>query len=228
MISRTTCECCRNTLHLVWYITNTFCLRYITNTFCLRYITNTFCLRYITNTFCLRYLIWTCYEYIRLMYILRVHFVWDILRIHFVWDTTRIHFVWHIWYRHSTNTFCLMYITNTLCLRYVRNIFCLTYILRMHFVWCILRIHCTCCIPQKPHSMIFWHHFEGHVWYRVVKTQRMPYLYRSFSTKEPYNHWLFCGKSLASEGILCIFAALYTYMPECNDVIRLEFRKIAL
>jgi len=23
---------------------------------------------------------------------------------------------------------------------------------------------------------------------------RMPYLYRSFSAKEPYNSWLFCGK----------------------------------
>jgi len=24
--------------------------------------------------------------------------------------------------------------------------------------------------------------------------QRMPYLYRSFSAKEPYDSWLFCGK----------------------------------
>jgi len=30
--------------------------------------------------------------------------------------------------------------------------------------------------------------------YRVAKTHRMPYLYRSFSAKEPYNRWLFCEK----------------------------------
>jgi len=30
--------------------------------------------------------------------------------------------------------------------------------------------------------------------YRVAKTHRMPYLYRLFSAKEPYDWWLFCGK----------------------------------
>jgi len=30
--------------------------------------------------------------------------------------------------------------------------------------------------------------------YRVAKTHRMPYLYRSFSAKEPYSQCLFCGK----------------------------------
>jgi len=34
--------------------------------------------------------------------------------------------------------------------------------------------------------------------YRVAKTRRMPYLYRSFSEKEPYNSWLFCGKRPAT------------------------------
>jgi len=29
---------------------------------------------------------------------------------------------------------------------------------------------------------------------RVVKTHRIPYLYRSFSTKVTYIEWLFCGK----------------------------------
>ena len=28
--------------------------------------------------------------------------------------------------------------------------------------------------------------------YRVAKTHKMPYLYRSFSAKEPYNDWLYC------------------------------------
>jgi len=34
--------------------------------------------------------------------------------------------------------------------------------------------------------------------YRVAKTNGMPYLYRSFSTKEPYNWRLFCGKGPAT------------------------------
>ena len=31
-------------------------------------------------------------------------------------------------------------------------------------------------------------------WFRVAKTHRMPYLYRSFSAQEPYDEWLFCEK----------------------------------
>ena len=31
--------------------------------------------------------------------------------------------------------------------------------------------------------------------YRVAKIRRMYYLNRSFSAKEPYNQWLFCGKN---------------------------------
>ena len=30
--------------------------------------------------------------------------------------------------------------------------------------------------------------------HRVAKTHWMPYIYRSFSSKEPYNQWLFCEK----------------------------------
>ena len=33
--------------------------------------------------------------------------------------------------------------------------------------------------------------------YRVVWSHRMPYLYKSFSAKEPFN-WLSCGKRLAT------------------------------
>jgi len=36
--------------------------------------------------------------------------------------------------------------------------------------------------------------YQEHSWYRVAKTHRIPYLYRSFSAKEPYIQWLFCGK----------------------------------
>jgi len=51
-----------------------------------------------------------------------------------------------------------------------------------------------------------------HEWlksYRVAKTHRMPYLYRSFSAKEPYNYWLFCGTWPATQGILWVFVNLY-------------------
>jgi len=34
--------------------------------------------------------------------------------------------------------------------------------------------------------------------YRVAKIHRMPYFYRSFSAKEPYNSWHFCGKWTAT------------------------------
>ena len=36
------------------------------------------------------------------------------------------------------------------------------------------------------------------VQYRVAKTHRMPYLFRSFSAKEFYNSWLYCGKRPAT------------------------------
>ena len=35
--------------------------------------------------------------------------------------------------------------------------------------------------------------------YRAAMTHRMPHLYRSFSTKEPYNSWLF-GKKRPATG----------------------------
>ena len=59
-------------------------------------------------------------------------------------------------------------------------------------VWCI------------PNSFI---HCCGRGLYRVAKTHRMPYLYRSFSAKEPYNQWLFCEKR-PEKDILRVFATL--------------------
>ena len=47
------------------------------------------------------------------------------------------------------------------------------------------------------------------LYYRVAKTRRIPYLYLSFSAKEPYNSWLCCGKWPAPQGILWVFATLY-------------------
>jgi len=47
---------------------------------------------------------------------------------------------------------------------------------------------------------------------RVAKTHRMPYLYKSFSVKEPYNSCLFCGKWPATQGVLWVFATLYSLL----------------
>jgi len=33
--------------------------------------------------------------------------------------------------------------------------------------------------------------FPDYIGYRVAKTHKMPYIYRSFSTKETYKKWLF-------------------------------------
>ena len=38
------------------------------------------------------------------------------------------------------------------------------------------------------------HTFTSKRGYRAAKIRKMPYLYRSFSAKEPYNWWLFCRK----------------------------------
>jgi len=45
--------------------------------------------------------------------------------------------------------------------------------------------------------------------YRVAKTLKMPYLYRSISEKEPYNHCLFCGKWPVT------YKAFYGSSPPC-------------
>jgi len=46
---------------------------------------------------------------------------------------------------------------------------------------------------------------------RVAKTRRIPYLYTSFSAKEPYIEWLFCGNDLQLRGS-------YESSPPCNYV----------
>jgi len=68
-----------------------------------------------------------------------------------------------------------------------------------------------------------------HIYKYIIRTHRSTYMlvcrlanvsrdathlfYRSSSKKETYNHWLFCGKRPATEGILCIFATLYHATP---------------
>ena len=46
--------------------------------------------------------------------------------------------------------------------------------------------------------LILYLHIKYESYYRVAKTHRMPYLWRSFSAEEPYNQWLFCEKRPAT------------------------------
>jgi len=66
-----------------------------------------------------------------------------------------------------------------------------------------IHLHCACVVkPPQTHPLCMeWHHqvvrcadetrlvraFETLICYRAAKTHRMPYLYWSFSAKEPYN-----------------------------------------
>ena len=59
--------------------------------------------------------------------------------------------------------------------------------------------------------------------YRVAKTHKMPYLDRSISEKEPYNHCLFCGKwpvtykaSYGSSPPCMTRAYVFSNVPVCN------------
>jgi len=64
--------------------------------------------------------------------------------------------------------------------------------------------------------------------YRVAKTHRMPYLWRSFSAKEPCDLWLFFAKWPATKGILWVFATLYHNIVEsdmCKGLQAATYRK---
>jgi len=50
---------------------------------------------------------------------------------------------------------------------------------------------------------------DMHFYCRVVIIRRMPYLYRLFCAREPYDSYLFFEKTPATWSILCIFATLY-------------------
>jgi len=59
----------------------------------------------------------------------------------------------------------------------------------------------------------------------MAQTNKMPNLDRSFSTKEPYNQWLFCGKSPATWCILWVFATLNSgFYFLCYDTVKHRFK----
>jgi len=47
---------------------------------------------------------------------------------------------------------------------------------------------------MRDHISYARHTTSDKTYYSVAKTHKIPYLYRSFPAKEPYNEWLFCGK----------------------------------
>jgi len=65
-----------------------------------------------------------------------------------------------------------------------------------------LDLTCWICVHRQNFKFVL--HLKGEVYvdtlkgYSVAKTHRIPYLDRLFSSKEPYNWWLFCGKKPAT------------------------------
>jgi len=56
---------------------------------------------------------------------------------------------------------------------------------------------CVCCIHNVARQSVKTH---SCVYYRLAKTHRIPYLYRSFSAKETYILWLFLWKIICNLG----------------------------
>ena len=99
---------------------------------------------------------------------------------------------------------------------------------------------CFCATSCHTYEYVIWMPRSHHITrYRVAETHGIPYLYRSFSAKEPYNQWLFCGKWLATSekvgkkreqakapplaarpGILWVFTTLYDLFVRVTWCIR--------
>jgi hypothetical protein len=94
---------------------------------------------------------------------------------------------------------------------------CLTYEWVMSHIW----------TSHVSHMNASCHTYEwvmSHISMRHVSHMRMPYLYMSFSSKEPYYQWLFCRKWSATWSILWVFATLYHWvMSHICACIRLRY-----
>jgi len=100
-----------------------------------------------------------------------------------------------------------MYISSCVCVWdnvYICEIVGIICIVRVLSVCCSV-LHCVAvCCSVLQCVAVCWHHMhhEGSltrfsrsgICYRVAKTHRIPYLYRSFSAQVTYIWWLFCGK----------------------------------
>ena len=75
-------------------------------------------------------------------------------------------------------------------------------------------LQCMCMCVCMWENAVYAHMYIS-AWYmlpyRVAKSHRMPYGHRSCSAKEPYSSWLFYEKRSATEGILWVFATLYSH-----------------
>jgi len=83
---------------------------------------------------------------------------------------------------------------------------CVCMCIDIYICECIYKKDCTCKSAVRPGTSVvggtsvcacvcmYIDVYMCKCIYRVAKTHRMPYLHRSFSAKEPYNLWLFCGK----------------------------------
>jgi len=72
-------------------------------------------------------------------------------------------------------------------------------------VWvCVCVCVCVECLYMRLYLTI-QSHKNTYSRHRTLKMHRVPYLHGPFSTTEPYNQWLFCGKRPATQGNLCIF-----------------------
>jgi len=69
-----------------------------------------------------------------------------------------------------------------------------------HFCMCVCVSACVCVLKGNLDVSVYTPHVQldylvwGYGMCRVAKMRRMPYLYMSFSAKEPCNWWLFCEK----------------------------------
>jgi len=64
--------------------------------------------------------------------------------------------------------------------------------------------------------------------YRVAKTNRVPYLYKSFSAKDPYNLWLFCREYLQLKAYCAFSPPCMLFLSERDNWICVYCRSMVL
>ena len=95
----------------------------------------------------------------------------------------------------------------------------MSHVTQMCYLSCSVResrsMHITRQDPTcHTYVLISWNMLSGN--HKATMILRMPYLHRSFSSKESYNWCFVCGKRLAASGILCIFTNLHLTCVICQ------------